>query len=574
MPVRSPIVVTVGHIDHGKTTLLDRIRGTTVTAAEPGMLSQHVGASFVPIETVKRICGELLTKMKLEITIPGLLLLDTPGHAAFITLRRRGGSVSDLAILVVDITEGFQEQTDESLAVLKEFKTPFVVAATKIDKIPGWYPYKNACFMNSFGKQGEDVRDELDKKLYQLVAQLAERGMNSERFDRVDDFTKQIAIVPCSGTTGEGVPELLMVLSGLAQQFLKQRLEVSRLTKGMILEVKDTIGLGTTVDVILYDGTIKTGDFMVIGGKQPVVTKVKVMLRPPSLHELRIEKKFESVNSVSAAAGIKIAASNLENVISGSPVVFVSDENDVEKAKETVQKEVEEVEFEKDVEGVAIKADTLGSLEAMIKLLAQEGIPIRKAEVGQVTKQDLIAVQNAKDDLKRVVLAFNVKTVKEAADMSADTKIPIFQSNIIYRLMDEYKKWCAEADERRIQQMLDKAVRPAQIKVLKGFVFRVSKPAIFGVEVMKGLLRPKSLMKRMDGRTVGKIKEIEKEGKVISEAKAGEKVAVSMDDLTVGRQVCEGDTLTTVLSEDDVKVLRELYDRLTDSEREFLEGLK
>jgi translation initiation factor 5B len=574
MPVRSPIVVTVGHIDAGKTTLLDCIRGSTVTAAEPGMLSQHVGASFVPIETVRRICGELLTKMKLEITIPGLLLLDTPGHAAFITLRRRGGSVSDLAILVVDITEGFQEQTDESLAVLKEFKTPFVVAATKIDKLPGWYPYKNECFMHSFAKQSEDVKEELDKKLYQLVAQLSERGMNSERFDRVDDFTKQVAIVPCSGTTGEGAPELLMVLSGLAQQFLKQRLEVSGLARGMILEVKDTIGLGTTVDVILYDGTIRTGDFMVIGGKQPVVTKVKVMLRPPSLHELRIEKKFESVNTVSAAAGIKIAAPNLENVISGSPVMFVSDEKYVNEARTAVQKEVEEVEFEKDVEGVVIKADTLGSLEAMIKLLTQEEIPIRKAEVGQVTKQDLIAVQNVKDELKRVILAFNVKTVKEAEDMATDMKIPIFQSNIIYRIMEEYKKWCAEADERRILQLLDKVVRPAEIKVLKGFVFRVSKPAIFGVEVLKGLLRPKALMKRVDERTVGRIKGLEREGKAIPEAKAGEKVAVSMDDVTIGRQVSEGDVLTTVLNEDDVKVLRELYVRLTDSEKEFLEELK
>jgi len=236
--IRSPIIVTVGHVDHGKTTLLDKIRGTTVTKLEPGMLSQHVGASYIPIETINKICCELLKKMKIEITVPGLLLLDTPGHAAFITLRRRGGAVSDLAILVVDITEGFQEQTDESLAVLKEYKTPFVVAATKVDKIPGWHHHPNACFLDSFEKQREDVKNEVEKKIYQLVSQLSERGFNSERFDRVENFTKHVSIVPCSSISGEGISELLMVLAGLSQQFLKKRLETSNKGICAVLELK------------------------------------------------------------------------------------------------------------------------------------------------------------------------------------------------------------------------------------------------------------------------------------------------------------------------------------------------
>ena len=227
MVIRSPIIVTVGHIDHGKTTLLDKIRGSFVTKAEPGQLTQHVGASYIPLQNVKCICGDLLKKFNIELEIPGLLLLDTPGHAAFITLRKRGGSVSDMAILVVNITEGFQEQTDESLAVLKEYKTPFVVAATKVDTIRGWFPQKELCFIDSFEKQSETAKDEEEKRLYTLVSQLAERGFNAERFDRIENFTKQIAIVPCSGITGEGIADLLMVLSGLAQHFLKGKLELS-----------------------------------------------------------------------------------------------------------------------------------------------------------------------------------------------------------------------------------------------------------------------------------------------------------------------------------------------------------
>lgn len=568
--IRSPIIVTVGHVDHGKTTLLDKIRGTTVTKLEPGQLSQHVGASYIPIETAKKICGELLKKMKIEITIPGLLLLDTPGHAAFITLRRRGGAVSDLAILVVDVTEGFQEQTDESLAVLKEFKTPFVVAATKIDKIPGWYPNENACFLDSFKKQGEDVKDEVEKKIYQLVSQLAERGFNSERFDRIEDFTKQVAIVPCSGISGEGVAELLMVLAGLSQQFLKKRLEVSETGRGTVLEVKEVKGFGITIDVILYDGSVRKSDYIVIGGKEPTVTKVKALLRPRPLQELRIEKQFESADEVAAAAGIKIAAPELENVIAGSPIIAVKDEKEIEKAKKIVQREIEEVQFTKQIEGVVLKADTLGSLEAMIKLLTEEGIPIRKAEVGHVTKQDIVELENVKDDLRKVVLAFNVKTLEEAQVFAKDLGIGIFENNVIYRLIDEYKEWCFKKKEREIQEKLEKVARPCQIKLLKGFVFRVSNPAIFGVEVQKGLLKPGVTVRREDGKIIGKIKEIQSEGQTIKEAKAGDRVAVSMEEPTVGRQIKEGDVLTAVLTDNDKKILKEVFDKLTESEKELL----
>jgi len=570
--IRSPIIVTVGHVDHGKTTLLDRIRGSAVTKLEPGMLSQHVGASYIPIKTVKGICGELLKKMKIEITIPGLLMLDTPGHAAFITLRRRGGAVSDLAVLVVDLTEGFQEQTDESLAVLKEFKTPFIVAATKVDRIPGWFPHENFCFLESFKKQSEDVKDDVEKKIYQLVSQLSERGFNSERFDRVEDFTKQIVIVPCSGITGEGVSELLMVLAGLSQQFLKNRLEVSETGRGAVLEIKDVRGFGITIDVILYDGNIRKSDYLVIGGKEPIVTRVKALLRPRPLQELRVEKQFESVEEVDAAAGIKIAAPGLENVIAGSPIIAVKKEKDVEKAKKTVQKEIEEVQFTRNIEGVVLKADTLGSLEAMIKLIGEEEIPVRKAEVGQVTKQDITELQDMKDDLRKVVLAFNVKVLEEAQTLAKDLKIEIFQSNIIYRIMEEYKKWCFKKKEREVAEKLERVARPCQVKILKGFVFRVSNPAIFGVEVQKGLLKPGVLVKKKDGKIIGKVKEVQKEGQIVKEAKVGDKVAVSMEEPTVGRQIEEGDVLISVISNEDKKTLMEIFENLSESEKEMLKG--
>lgn len=569
--IRSPIILTAGHVDHGKTTLLDKIRGTTVAIGEAGLITQDIQASYIPVEFIKKICGHLLEKFKIQLVIPGLLLIDSPGHAAFITLRKRGGAVSDLAILVVDINQGFQEQTYESLAILKEYKTPFVVAATKIDKIQGWFSQIGS-FSSNLGKQQDYVKDELDRKMYSLVSRLAEKGIESERFDRITDFKKQVAIVPCSALTGEGVPELLLMLAGLSQQFLKDRLLLSDVAKGSVLEVKEVRGLGTTIDVILYDGVIRKGDNLIIGGKKPLVTKVKALLRPRELQELRVEKQFESVDQVEAAAGIKISAPNLENVISGSPIVAVESEQDIQKYVDEVQKEVEEVEFTKDIDGIAVEADSLGSVEAMIKLLTEEGIPIRRADVGQVTREDIVAAQGAEDELKRVILVFNVKVSSEIKSIAEDLGVTVFENNVIYRLIEDYKKWCSEKKERDLQEKLENVNRPAELIFLKDAVFRSSHPAVFGVEVVRGILKPGVLLKRGE-RIIGRVKEVQKEGKNINEAKKGDKVAISVEDVIIGRHVFEGDKLVSALSENDLKNLRDVYDKLTESEKELLQEL-
>ncbi|MDI6826150.1 MAG: translation initiation factor IF-2 [Candidatus Aenigmarchaeota archaeon] len=561
-------------MDHGKTSLLDAIRGSTVNLMEPGRITQHIGASFIPIDVIKRFCGPLLEKFRIEIAIPGLLFIDTPGHEAFTTLRRRGGSVADLAILVVDINEGFQLQTDESLNYLKQFKTPFFVAATKIDLVPGWYPHKNECFINSFNKQSEDAQEELEKRIYNIIAQLSQRGFESERFDRISDFKKQIAIVPTSGKTGEGVPELLMMLAGLSQHFLKERLELSKECRGTVLEVKEVTGLGTTIDAIIYDGTIKCGEYLIIGGKEPTVTKIKALLRPQALKELRIEKKFESLKEVHAAAGIKISAPDLENVIAGSPIVCVSDKSKVDEAKKAVQKEIEEVEFSKEGEGVIVRADTLGSLEALITILKNNEIPIKKAEVGPITKQDVVELDSVKDELKKVILAFNVEPLPDVEVMASDHKIQIFKNNIIYRIVEDYQKWCSEKKEREELEKLEKLVRPCKFRILRGFVFRKRKPAVFGVEILAGVLKPDTPMQKEDGKDVGKIKQIEKEGKIIKEAKTGDKVAVSMEEPTIGRQINEGDVLKSVITPANLAGLKEIWNRLHDDERQLLKEWK
>lgn len=550
---------------------MDSIRGTVVQQGEWGGITQHIGASYVPIDVIRGFCGNLLEKLKIDVKIPGLLFIDTPGHEAFTTLRKRGGSIADLAVLVVDINKGFQPQTDESLEFLKNFKTPFVVAANKIDSLSGWVPKPKACFIETFSKQSYEANNELEEKIYTLVSQLSERGFESERFDRVSDFKKQVSITPCSGKTGEGIPELLMMLAGLSQQFLKEQLQLTKNARGSILEVKEVKGLGTTIDVILYDGVIRVGDSLIIGGKTPLVTKIKSLLRPPALKELRIEKKFEFVKEVSAAAGIKIAAPGLDGVIAGSPIACTSNPSEIEKIKKEIQKEVEEVEFSLNIDGVVVKADTLGSLEALVKMLKDNNIPIRKAGIGIVTKQDVIEADTVKEEERRVIIGFNVGMLPEAENLARSFQIKTFFNVIIYQLIEDYKKWFNESKERKKMAKLERLVRPCRLRILPGLVFRNSDPAVFGVEILSGVLKPNTPMKiEKTGKNVGKVDQIQKEGKNINECKTGEKVAVSMGEPTMGRQINEGDILVSVISPGNIQGLKEVWDKLHEDEKSLL----
>jgi len=506
--------------------------------------------------------------MKISIEIPGLLFIDTPGHAAFISMREKGCNVADLAILVVDINEGFQEQTHESLKILKEYKVPFIVAATKIDKIPGWRDQKTTSFLESISKQSEDVVEELDKRIYMIVSSLAEYNFDSERFDRITDFTKQVAIVPVSSITKEGIAELLAILAGLAQKFLKEKIKCSGKARGIILEVKEVKGLGLTLDVILYDGKLSREDYLIIGGKEPIVTKVKALLLPRPLQEIRVEKKFINVDEVTAAIGVKVVAQNLEKAIAGMPIRATRDEKEISKLIEEVKIE-KYVEFEKDPNGVIIKADTIGSLEAMVKLLKEANIPIRKADIGSITREDFIEGELIQDKYRKVILVFNVKVDEQTINEAKNFGLKVFSSNVIYRIIDEYKQWMEEEKKKEIEIKLETLPRPVKVRVIPGAIFRNSKPAIFGVDVLEGTLKPGILLRREE-KIIGKVKEIQSEGRTIPKAMKGERVAISIEEAVVGRNVFENDVLISELSKEEIEKLKEIFDYLREDEKKLL----
>jgi translation initiation factor 5B len=577
MPIRQPIVCVLGHVDTGKTLLLDKIRKTSVQAREAGGITQHIGASFFPVETLKQIIGPSLSMLKGEIEIPGLLIVDTPGHEAFTNLRRRGGSVADIAILVIDILRGFEAQTYECIEILKARKTPFIVAVNKVDRVPGWKSQPAAPFLKAYASQDSYVREDLDNKLYEVIGTFSRLGFRTDRFDRVKDFTSTIALVPTSAKTGEGLTELLMVLVGLTQQYLKKQLQTTEgPAKGSVLEVKEEPGLGLTLNTIIYDGTLQKDDLIVVGGKDnPIVTRIRAILVPKPLDEIRDPRdRFSSVDCVFAAAGVKIVASGLEGALAGAPLYAVPSGEEPEKYASLVTEEIEKIRIAIDIEGVVLKADTLGSLEAIAEILKRNNVQIRIADVGDVSKRDVIeaSVVKAREPLSGVVLAFGVKILPDAEEEAASNGIQVFKEPIIYNLVDKYTEWLKSKREAKIEQELEKLVRPGKIQIMSGFVFRRAKPAIFGVEVLGGQVKPKyAFMRAQNGEDIGEVQQIQDKGKALSEAKQGMQVAVSMDKPAVGRHVFEGDVLYVKVPEADAKALLTTFlDMLTAEEREVL----
>ena len=572
--IRKPIITVLGHVDSGKTSFLDRIRGTKIVSQEAGAITQHIGATEVPIKIVKDLAGELTKKYGFELKIPGLLFIDTPGHEAFSNLRKRGGSIADLAVLTVDCIKGCEQQTLEALDILKAFKVPFIIAMTKVDKMHGWNS-KELSFTENKENQGKELLEELDRKLYCIVGEAHKKGFLTERFDRIQDFTKEIPIIPICNKTGEGFAEVLMFLAGLSQKYLEKKLsiEVKGRGKGTVLEVKEEKGLGKTIDVILYDGTIKTGEKIVLAGKNGIITtKVRALLLPKPLDEISApQEKFDSVKEVHAASGLKIAAPGLEDALAGSPLRVEATKEEIEEIK----KEIQSIKIDSEELGPIIKTDTLGSLEATIKLLEEKGIKVRKANVGEVTRRDVIEAEGVKEKDKTlgVVLAFNTKINSEATEEAKKNEIKIFNEKIIYNLIENYDKWIQEEKEKSKKDFLAKVIFPVKIKLMPENVFRNAKPVIIGAKILEGKLKAGTKLMK-NGKIIGKVQGIQNKGESIEKASKGEEVAISISDAVIGRGIESNDELISFISEKDMEKLENSQGILNDEEKELLKKIK
>ncbi|MFX0185278.1 MAG: translation initiation factor IF-2 [Candidatus Hodarchaeota archaeon] len=558
--LRSPITVILGHVDSGKTSLLDKVRGTAVQSRESGGITQHIGASFFPIETVTALCSHLLGSSKKQLKIPGILIIDTPGHSSFMNLRQRGASAANFAILVIDVRRGIQPQTVESLRILVRNKVPFLIAANKIDRLPGWKSYPKLPLTKSLSKQSSSALEALQSIIYDTMAELSHYKLETERFDKIKNFAKNIAIIPTSAVTGEGIPEMFLVLASLTEQYLKTQLELHLdKGKGVVLEVKKEVGMGTTIDVILFDGTIQQNSQIVLAGiNGPISTYVRAILVPKALDEIRDPRnKFGHVDQAIAAVGIKIVAPNIDDAIAGSSL-YVVGEDEVKDAMIQIEEELASILVETDKAGVIVKADTLGSLEALVNFLRDSNIQIRFAAVGAITKKDVYQASLSKeqDETFGVILGFRTNILLDAQDEANKLQIPIIQNDIIYRLGEEYESFQYEVQQRLEQEALKDIIRPSKIKVLP-YVFRQSKPCIVGVEVLSGVLTPQVHLINRDNKRIGQLLQIQESGKNISEAKVSDQVAVAIRGPTAGRQIKENDELWIDVPEQDARKMLE-----------------
>ncbi|MEM3660032.1 MAG: translation initiation factor IF-2 [Thermoproteota archaeon] len=561
MGVREPIVVVLGHVDSGKTSLLDKIRGTFVAMREAGGITQHVGASLIPAEVIVRVAKTLNIRLEEKLRVPGILFIDTPGHEAFVNLRRRGGSIADFAILVIDLLKGVEPQTVESLDILRARRTPFLIAANKVDLLPGWRPQGVLSVLQSLSKQDDRVKRSLDEHLYRIIGDLSTMGFRSDRFDRLTDFRRNVAIVPVSALTGEGVSELIAVLIGLVQQFLISGLEYTEgPARGVVLEVVEETGMGTTVNAVIFDGVLRSNDTIVLMGmSRPIVTRVRALLMPKPLDEMRDPRdRFNQVDEVRPSAGVKIVAPNLEDALPGSPLTVAS--GNVEEAVKKIKSEVESIRIKSGEEGVVVKADTLGSLEAIVGELEKRSIPVRLGDLGPVSERDVIEASiSSKDPTLRVLLAFNVRLMPEAVEEARRRSVPVFQGRIIYRLIEEFSEWRRREKQREASMQLEQLILPGRIRILPAYVFRRSKPAIVGVRVEAGCIKPGCPLINTEGEKIGVIEQIQKEGKSVPRAEAGEEVAISIPEGIVGRNLREDDVLLVDVPSKDASLINRVF---------------
>ncbi len=576
---RQPIVAVLGHVDHGKTSLLDHIRGlgsdsrASVMDREAGGITQHIGATEVPADILNELCSPLMGGNTFD--SPGLLFIDTPGHHSFSTLRSRGGSLADIAILIVDVMEGCRPQTLESLRVLKAAKTPFVIAANKVDRIYGWDAQPGRAMALSMRNQTQDAMGLFEKQYWKLVGQFAEEGLNIERYDRVKDFTKDIAMVPISAREGEGIQDLLAVVIGLAERYLTEQLtDVEGSGEGTVLEMKEERGLGKTLDVILHRGSIKKGDEIVLvtteGG---LSTRVKGLFSPRGMSEMRdAGDRWDDTEVAHAASGLKVSAPDLDNVLAGTTLRVVHTDSEREEAMAAAKAE-SELSIELEEEGVAIKADTVGGLEALAKELQALDVPIRSATIGKVSRRDVRSAEAAVDPLQRVIMAFSTEILPdaEAEIESSDAGVHYIGSDIIYRILEEREEWI-EARTREIEEAnREQIVYPGRIMLLPDHTFRISKPAVVGVRVLAGRIHVgQKLLK--DGNRVGRIKSIRSGEESMKEAMQGAEVALAIEGATVGRQIDEEDILLVDVPESHARKLRRMD--LSAAEEEVLEELQ
>jgi len=562
--IRQPIVTICGHVDHGKTSILDYFRGSSLQEQEAGGITQKISFTLYPKEQIEKSC-KLIKQKGMKLEIPGFLFIDTPGHAAFTNLRKRGGSLADLAILVIDINEGIKPQTAEVIQILKFNKTPFLIALNKIDNISAWRTSKEGDLQRNIETQPTNVKSLFDERYMTIAGALNSYGFDSDLFYNITDFTKKISLVPCSARTGEGIQELMMMLCGLSQKYLGERLKLGNEAKGVILEVKKEKS-NDYVEAILYDGTLKKNDEVAVASIEgnPIITKVR------SIEEIQpLSIRFKAKDEVQAATGVRMQFSEKIDILPGMP--FLSYTGDKEKVKEIFKKELTET-IKTGSSGIIAKADSLGSLEALLVLLKQAGIPVLKAGIGNINKADFSSAKaNLQiDELDAIILGFNVSINEDTKELLKESDIKVLTEEVVYKLIERLEEYRIEKKKEIEKIKLMELTTLCKLEILHQYVFRVTKPAIFGVKVSAGKLTPNINFIDEEENKIGRVKNIQSEKQSVPEATEGMEVAISIPGINFEKELKEKKYLYSDIGERQFKKFKENKDLLTQGEIKIL----
>jgi len=575
--LRSPICCILGHVDTGKTKLLDKIRQTNVQGGEAGGITQQIGATYFPVESIKQKTAVMAQYEKQTFDVPGLLIIDTPGHESFTNLRSRGSSLCNIAILVIDIMHGLEQQTLESIRLLRDRKAPFVVALNKIDRLYDWKEIPNNSFRDSFARQTKAVQSEFQNRYDQIKLALSEQGLNSELYFQNKNMSKYVSIVPTSAVTGEGVPDLLWLLLELTQKRMSKQLMYLSKVEATILEVKVVEGFGYTIDVVLSNGILREGDRVVLCGLNgPIATNIRALLTPPPSRELRVKSEYVHLKEVKAALGVKIAANDLEKAVAGSRLLVVGEDDDEEELMDEVMDDLTGLLDTVDTsgKGVVVQASTLGSLEALLDFLKDMKIPVMSIGLGPVYKRDVMKACTMLEKAPElaVMLCFDVKVDKEAEQYAEEQNIKIFNADIIYHLFDAFTAYQAKLMEVRRKEFMEYAVFPCVLKTIQ--IINKRNPMIIGVDVVEGTVkigtpicavRTDPVTKQPNILLLGTVVSLEVSHKPHDSVKKGQTSAgvamrlenPSSSQPTWGRHVDESDNLYSLITRKSIDTLKD-----------------
>ncbi|KAF6774025.1 hypothetical protein AHF37_04483 [Paragonimus kellicotti] len=570
--LRAGVICVLGHVDTGKTKILDKLRNTNVQDREAGGITQQIGATNVPLLNIKTSTVMCPFFRVDQLRVPGLLIIDTPGHESFSNLRVRGSSLCDLAILVVDLMHGLEEQTKESIRILRSRKTPFIVALNKIDRLYGWKSDPNVDVQTTLKNQEVMTRNDFDDHFKQVVQDFAMMNVNVKLFYDNPNPDEFISMVPTSAHTGDGMGDLLATLCMRLQNKLSKRLAFSEELHASVMEVKELHGLGTTIDVIIVNGRIREGDTIVLAGQEgPIATQVRGLLQPAPMSELRVKGTYQHMKEIQGAQGVKLIAKDLEKALAGLPLYVATDLGEELFYKEEVCRGLSDALKAISVAplGVYVVASTLGSLESLLVYLKSVDIPYSGISIGTVHKKDVMksSVMVERDPKWAVILAFDVKVDKDAQKLAAELKVKIFTSEIIYRLQTQMEEYIDDLKRGNRQKHRDLAIYPCKLRILPDMVFNKRAPIVVGVHVEAGVVRERTplCVPSKDCIHLGRVYSIESNHKPVEEARTGQEVCIRIDPLDgetpklYGRHFDHNDLLVSKISRESIDVMKEHF---------------